>query len=80
MTAVFGFSFGHLLCKEGKGSGAMFSALDLAFKQSVTDVEDKVRLSIDSSILSFSNPSNLNSDNNRQLRPENDDSRFRVVL
>jgi hypothetical protein len=30
MTAVFGWFFGELLCKEVKGSGTMFSALDLA--------------------------------------------------
>jgi hypothetical protein len=51
------------------GSGAMFSALDLAFKESVPDVDDKSRLSIDRSIFSSFNPSNPNLDNNRQWGP-----------
>ena len=69
MTAVFGLFFEELMYKEVKRSGAMFSALDLAFKQSVTDVDDKSRLSIDSSILSSFNPPNPNSDNNQQRGP-----------
>ena len=66
MTAVFGWFFGELLCKEVKGSGAVVSALVPAFKESVTDVSDKSRLSIDGSIFSSFNPSNPNSDNNGQ--------------
>ena len=66
MTAVFGWFFGELLCKEVKGSGTMFSTPGLAFKESVADVDDKSRLSIDRSILSSFNPSNPNSDNDRQ--------------
>jgi hypothetical protein len=66
MTAVFGWTAVDHLCKEVKGSGALISALDLAFKESVTDVDDKSGLSIDRSIFSSFNPSNPNSDNNRQ--------------
>jgi hypothetical protein len=43
MTAVFGWFFEELMYKEVKGSGVLVGALDLAFKQSVTDVADKVR-------------------------------------
>jgi hypothetical protein len=49
-----------------KDSGALISALDLAFKESVADVSDKSALSIDRSIFSSFNPSNPNSDNDRQ--------------
>ena len=62
--------------KEVKGSGAVVSALDLAFKESVTDVDDKSRLRIDRSIFSSFNPSNPNSDNKEQPCPEKDDSTF----
>ena len=66
MTAVFGWFFGELLCKEVKDSGALVSALVPAFKKLVTDVDDTSRLSIDRSIFSSFNPSNPNSDKNRQ--------------
>ena len=66
MTAVFGWFFEELKCKEVKGSGALVSALVPAFKKSVTEFDDKSRLSIDRSIFSSFNPSNPNSDNNRQ--------------
>ena len=44
----------------------MVGAIDLAFKEPVADVSAKPRLSIDRSIFSSFNPSNPNSDNNRQ--------------
>ena len=69
MTAVFGWFFEELLCKEVKGSGDLVNALDPAFQESVTDVDDKSGLSIDRSILSSFNPSNPNSDNNGQKAP-----------
>ena len=66
MTAVFGWFFEELLCKEVKGSGAVVSALDPAFHESVTNVDDKSGLIIGRLIFSSLNPSNPNSDNNRQ--------------
>ena len=69
MTAVFGWFFEELMYKEVKRSGALVSALDLSFKESVADVSDKSRLSIECSIFSSSNPPHPNSDNSRQRGP-----------
>jgi hypothetical protein len=69
MTAVFGWIFEELLCKEVKSGGALVSALDQSFKESVADVSDKSRLSIECSIFSSSNPPHPNSDNSRQRGP-----------
>jgi hypothetical protein len=68
MTAVFGWFFRELLCKEVKGSGAVVSA------------PDRTSLHFHPYFYFFLSVLFCFAKKEQKKRPENDDSRFRVVL